>query len=188
MKEEQGKEYQTNGQSLNVSGDTGWTRCPICNVIWNSSLVVSGSWYPRRPVKDCDLPLENLPEKLCPDHVEEIVIDGRRKGIRRTVYQDQLNEMNKNDLYCPACRSEDLQYQGEQLDFRDKLPKSIWICNDCNALIIPAMRYSYDENDVDAKIVYCFYREDLQTKELNEVWPDILRIIDSPGVKIKSTV
>ena len=31
MKEEQRKEDRTNGQSLNVSGDTGWARCPICN-------------------------------------------------------------------------------------------------------------------------------------------------------------
>jgi Zn finger protein HypA/HybF involved in hydrogenase expression len=174
-------------KEIEIKDGESWARCPICNVIWDTSLVLYGCYF-SWDVENRPLPPAKLPQKLCPDHVEEIVIDGRRKGIRRTVYQDQLNEMNKNDLYCPACRSEDLQYQGEQLDFRDKLPKSIWICNDCNALIIPAMRYSYDENDVEAKIVYCFYREDLQTKELNEVWPDILRIIDSPGVKIKSTM
>ena len=56
MKEEPRKEDQTNGQTLNVSEDARWTRCPICNEIWRV-------WYFRYPfyaiwVEHYDLPLD----------------------------------------------------------------------------------------------------------------------------------
>jgi hypothetical protein len=169
-----------------INDGESWARCPICNVIWDASFVSCGFCYIPWQVKDCGLPPAELPQKLCPDHVEEIVVDGRRKGIKRSLYQDQLNEIKKNGLRCPVCKSEDLQWGDELDNDRTGLDEALWKCNQCHALILLGGRFKDDGKDEDGELVHVFYREDLETKELNEAWPDIMRIIDSPGVKIES--
>ena len=59
--------------------DTDWARCPICHRVWVSHYVLFGFWYIAWQAKDGRLPPANLPDKLCLDHVEEILVDGRRK-------------------------------------------------------------------------------------------------------------
>ena len=166
-----------------------WARCPICNVVWNTSSVSGGSWYRRRPVRDCDLPQKKLPEKLCPDHVEEIVVDGRKKGIKRTFSRGQLNRMRENGLYCPVCNGRDLKdshgYEGPRPDIGEIAYK----CGQCHTLIFVGIQWKSDDDDDEyGVIVYFAYREDLGTKELNEEWPDIVRIIDIPAAEIESVV
>ena len=170
-----------------INDRESWTRCPICNVVWDTSSVSGGSWYPRRPVKDCNIPLEKLPEKLCPDHIEEIVVDGRRKGIKRTLSRDQLYEIGKNGMYCPVCRRKDFKdshwYEGPRSD----LDEVAYKCSQCHTLFLVGIHFPSDKDKFE-EIVYVSYREDLRTKELNEEWPDIVRIVDSPAVKIESVV
>ena len=169
-----------------IKNQENWARCPICNVVWHTSSVFGGSWYPRRPVKDCDLSPEKLPEKPCPDHVEEIVVDGRRKGIKRILQRDQLYGIKNNGMHCPVCKGKDLTsqdwYEGPSPE-RDELVNK---CNQCHTLILVGIQFWSDDEEKYEKIAYVSYREDLETKELNEVLPDIARIIDSQGVKIES--
>lgn len=165
-----------------------WTRCPICNVVWDTSSVSGGSWYPPRPVKDSDLPPEKLPEKPCPDHVEEIVVDGRRKGIKRILQTDQLYEIKNNGMHCPVCKGKDLRSQGWYEGPRPERDEVVYKCNQCHTLILVGIQFWTDGEEKFEKIAYVSYREDLETKELNEVSPDIARIIDNQGVKIESVV
>jgi ribosomal protein L37AE/L43A len=155
MREEQVKEDQTNGQSLNVSGDTGWARCPICNDkgrrdIWRT-------WLFRYPLyvvwEHCGLPPDGRPgsisEQLCPIHAKEIIVDGRVKGQRIILNQDQLKEMSENGLHCPVCG-------GGALKLIDSNP-STWTCKRCRALVVT------DEVATNGKteIKYCSFRKDL---------------------------
>ncbi|HVP79515.1 MAG TPA: hypothetical protein VMV04_16640 [Thermodesulfobacteriota bacterium] len=172
-----------------IKNPENWARCPICNVIWNiTTEFLGGSGYFRWEVEDCDLPPGKLPERLCPDHVEEIVVDGRKKGIKRTLYQDQLNEMKLNGLHCPVCKGKDLRSQGFLLDPQPKLQEFCLKCNQCHALIYRGKQYIGDEEDLDevGELVHVFYREDLQTKkELNEARNTICRIIKSKEARSK---
>ena len=130
---------------LEIKDGEKWARCPICNAVWDTGSML-GSWYFRWHVKDSDLPPAELPQKLCPEHVEEIVLAGRRKGIKRSLYQDQLNEIKKNGLHCPVCRSEDLQWENE-MEVRTDLEEVVWTCNHCHAFIILGVRFkNEDEN------------------------------------------
>ena len=172
-----------------IKDPENWARCSICNVIWDSfPEYLGGSWYFRWPVQDCDLSPKKLPEKPCPDHVEEIVVDGRKKGIKRTLYQDQLNEIKQNGLRCPVCGGVDLRRQGWCEDPKPKLQELCLKCNQCHALIYCGLQYTGDDEDLDevGELVHVFYREDLQTKkELNEARNTICRIIKSKEARSK---
>ena len=172
--------------STRSTEDTNWARCPVCNVIWDKSFLLHGFWYIRWTLDYDSVPPAKLLEAPCPDHVEEIVVDGRRKGIKRTLYQDQLNEIKKSYMLCPVCRGWDLRWQDQAVPDQIGLCESVLTCSDCHALILLGGRFKDDGKDEDGELVHVFYREDLETKELNEAWPDIMRIIESPGVKIES--
>jgi hypothetical protein len=150
--------------SMSSTEDTNWARCPICNVIWDTRSVLYG-WYVSWDFRHC-LPPTELTEQLCPDHVGSILVDGRRKGIRRTLYQDQLNKMDKGAWCCPVCRSKDLQCKTVLPRRKRRFYETVWICAYCEALIIVGVRVRPGVQ----KHVYCSYREDLGTKMLNEAW------------------
>ena len=153
-------------KALNTSPteDTNWARCPICNVIWDTRSVLYG-WYVSWDFRHC-LPPTELTEQLCPDHVGSILVDGRRKGIRRTLYQDQLNKMDRGAWCCPVCKSKDLQCKTELPRRKKGFYETVWICADCEALIIVGVRIRRGVKTY----VYCSYREDLGTKMLIEAW------------------
>ena len=186
-KEDQIKKDETNGLGL-YSKYFSWARCPICNVVWNSSNVAFSFWYDEWPYVNLPVPAE-LPVKLCPEHVEEIVVeyvDGRKKGIKRTLYVDQVNEMKKTGLYCPVCRGKGLRWLDGCNDPGPGLQQGVWKCNQCHALIFLALRFTAGDEDEVGELVSVSYREDLQTKkELNEARNTICRIIKSKEARSK---
>jgi len=107
-------------------------------------------------------------EKLCPD-CSEMKIDGRLKGPYTRVDPMFEGEI----LKCQVCGSR---------DFVLKLP-DIVICNDCNT-------FHYGEFEtvggIDYVRDYFGYREDLDTKWLNENFEMLVKIIlDGNPVEIK---
>jgi hypothetical protein len=175
MKEEQRKEDQmkkdeTNDLSSNRWMNLPWARCPICNIVWDTTDgdVSLTFWYYRWPdVNRYPVPAE-LPERLCPDHVEEIVFedDGTRKGIKRTLYRDQVSEMKKIGTHCPVCRNVDLRRQTWIDDPGPWVREVVWECKEYNALILVGLRFMTDDRDEIGEIAHVSYREDLQTKQL----------------------
>jgi len=151
MTKKQREEYQTNGQSLNVSGDTGWTRCPICKRIWST-------WLFRYPLyvvwEHCGLPPDGkegpISEQLCPIHAKEIIVDGRAKGKRIILNEYQLEKMSENGLHCPACG-------GEVLKLIDSNPNT-WTCERCRALVVTE---EVATSNGKMEIKYCSFRVDL---------------------------
>ena len=168
MKEDARKEDQTNGQSLNVSQDTNWTRCPICNQVWRTCFRYP--WYAIWDVKNYYIPRWLLPEQLCPVHVEEIVVDGRGKGKRIMLNQNQLNEMTINGLHCPVCTKKDLEFcdHGQDNEF-------IWTCKHCKASIITKRS---SETSGKLKIKFCSFRKDLGKRKVKKLFQQALAVID----------
>ena len=167
MKEEQRKEYPTNDQSLNVSGDTGWARCPICNDIWTT-------WLFRYPLyivwHHCGLPPDGRPgsisEQLCPIHAKEIIVDGRAKGQRIILNQDQLKKMSENGLHCPVCEIGELK-------LIDSKPDS-WTCKRCGALVV-----------TELEIKYCSFRKDLGKRKPEKLPRRKVELLDRGQIEIK---
>jgi hypothetical protein len=184
-KEDEIKKEETDDKTSNYWKSAPWARCPFCDTVWDSSDVQYSFWYfDGRPIDVGPAPID-LPEKPCPDHAKEIVavdVDGRRKGIKRTLCQEQLHDMRSNDLYCPFCRGKDLRWlcgcNEEHLN--PGLHEEACECKQCHALILFKLRFtSSDKNEV-GWLVSVSYREDLKTKkELNEAWNIICRIINS---------
>jgi hypothetical protein len=175
MKEEPRKEDQTNGQSLNVSGDTGWTRCPICKDIWRT-------WLFRYPLyvvwEHCGLPPNGRPgsisEQLCPVHAKEIIVDGRAKGKRTILNEDQLKEMSENGLHCPVCG-------GGALRLIDPEPNS-WICKRCRALVVTE---EVATSDGGMEIKYCSFRKDLGKRKSEKLPRREAECLDRGAIAIK---
>jgi hypothetical protein len=155
-----------NRKDLNTSPteDTNWARCQICNVIWDTGSVLYG-WFISWDFSHCPPPTE-LTEQLCPDHVRSMVVDGKRKGIRRTLNQDQLNKMDDGGLCCPVCKSKDLQCKTELPGRKKRFYETVWICPHCETLMLVGVRVRHG-----AKMhICCSYREDLDNKEVTEAW------------------
>jgi len=186
-KEDQIKKDETNDLGI-YSKHYSWARCPICNVIWNSSNVGFSFWYEEWPNVDrYPLPAK-LPERLCPDHVEEIIVDyvdGRKKGIKRTLYVDQVNEMNKTGLYCPVCRGKGLRWLAGGDDPCPGLHEEVWKCKQCHALILFGLYYKTGQEGEEGEIRHVYCREDLVTMcELNKAWTTICGILKSKEAKL----
>ena len=183
VKEDQVKEDETKGLSAGAFQDAVWARCPICNVIWDTKSVQASFYYFIYTPEDCAPLPAKLPERLCPDHVEEIVmdLDGRRKGIKRTLYRDQMSEMQKNGLACPVCMNVDLRRQIIWFDdLGPGLKQILWECKQCHASILLELRFTTGDKDEIGKLLSVSYREDLQTKnELDQAWGTICGIIKS---------
>ena len=155
-----------NRKDLNTSPteDINWARCPICNVVWNTKSVLYG-WFISWDFRDC-LPPTELTEQLCPDHVRSILVDGKKKGIRRTLSQDQLKKMDEGAWRCPVCKNDDLEFKTVLPGRKKRFYETVWICTDCEALVIVGVRVRHGVR----KHVYCSYREDLDNKMVDEAW------------------
>lgn len=181
--EGQCKEDHTREVSLNVSEDVVWARCPICNVIWDTKSVLASFYYFIYTPEDYAPFPSKLPERRCPDHAEEIVmdLDGRRKGSKRALYRKQLREMQKNGLACPVCMNVDLR----QLivwfdDLGPGLKQLLWECKQCHASVLLELRFTTGDKDQIGELLSVSYREDLQTKkELDQAWNTICGTIKS---------
>ena len=130
---------------------------------------------------------QELPDELCPDHAPEIVVDGRRMGMKRALSGKQLDEIRKDYWRCPVCRGKDLE---EKVGLHPNLlgmNESVLACRKCHALILLGLLYTRDANDDTwIELMYVLYREDLQTKEqkeLDEAWNTIHRITNRQGSK-----
>jgi hypothetical protein len=183
LKEDQVKEDGTKDLSAGAFQEAAWARCPICNVTWDTKSVRASFYYFIYAPEDYGPLPAKVPERLCPDHAEEIVmdLDGRRKGIKRTLYKDQLSDMQKNGLTCPVCGGVDL----ERLimwfdDLGPGLKQILWECKQCHAAILLELRFTTGDKDEIGKLLSVFYRENLQTKkELDQAWSTICGIIKS---------
>jgi ribosomal protein L37AE/L43A len=150
-KEDQMKQDETLNQWFRFPNDRGWARCPICNDVWNT-------WIFRYPLyavwHHCGLPPDGRPgtisEQLCPIHAKEIIVDGRAKGQRIILNQDQLNEMTENGLHCPVCGRRTLKLIHSR-------PNS-WTCRRCRASVVTDQVAT---SDGGMEIKYCSFREDL---------------------------
>ena len=169
MKEDSRKEV-----SLNVSEDAGWTRCPICNEIWRI-------WYFRYPfyaiwdVEHYDLPSGVIPEQPCPVHAEVIVVDGRAKGKRTILNQDQSKEMSENGLHCPVCKN--------KMKLTDHIKETdSWTCKGCKASIITEQSSTIDGN---MEIKYCSFREDLGKRKPDKLLQGPSGLLENDTYKLK---
>jgi hypothetical protein len=191
--EGQSKEDHTREVSLNVSEDPRWAWCGLCNDVWDTKRVLYG--FARcLPPDDgrWDDPLaEKLPNKLCPDHAEEIVVEGRRMGMKKALSGKQLDEIrNQYERYGPVCKGRDLEWKVNLHPNLVGINELVLACCKCHALILLGVLYTRDANDDEcwAELMYVLYREDLQTKEqkeLDEAWNTIHRITNRRGSKSK---
>ena len=191
-KEGQSKEDHTREVSLNVSGDIRWAWCRLCNDVWDTKRVLYG--FARcLPPDDgkCDDPLaDKLPNKLCPDHAGEIVVDGRRMGMKKALSGKQLDEIRKQYRRCPVCTGRDLEWKVNLHPNLVGMNETVLVCRKCHALILLGVLYTRDANEDECwdELMYVLYREDLQTKEqkeLDEAWNTIHRITNRQGSKSK---
>lgn len=53
--------------SMNLAEYKGWARCPVCNVIWDTTFVLYGWYVSWSDLKHSESPPATLPQKLCPD-------------------------------------------------------------------------------------------------------------------------
>ena len=146
-KEEPMKQVETYDLRLSVSKDAGWARCPICNDVWRIGYFVY-PWYAVW-IKSYSVS-SSIPEKLCPIHTEEIIVDGRAKGQRTILNQDQLKEMSEYGLHCPACEEGALE--------KDSFEGYSWTCRRCRASVIVEQLVTSDGR---IEIKYCSFRRDL---------------------------
>ena len=189
-KEDEMNKDETNDRSSNYWKSAPWVRCPFCDTVWDSGDVQYGFWYfDGRPI-DVGPPPTDLPEKLCPDHASEIVVDGRRRGMKRTLCQEQLDDMRRSDLYCPVCKGKDLRWLCgcTEEHLYPGLHEEACECKQCRALILFKLRFTSSDKDEVGQLEGASYREDLQRKkELNEAWNIICRIINSGPLGFGST-
>jgi len=175
MEEQPRKEDQTNGQSLNVSEDAGWRRCPVCNNIWRI-------WHFRYPfyaiwdVEHYDLPSGAIPGQSCPVHAEVIFVDGRAKGKRTILNQDQSKEMSENGLHCPVCKNKNLKLT-DHIQETDS-----WTCKGCKASIITEQSSTIDGN---MEIKYCSFREDLGKRKPDKLLQGPSGLLENDTYKLK---
>ena len=193
--EGQSKEGHTKEVSLNVSEDGRWAWCRECSDVWDTKRVLYGfaRCLPPDGGKWDDPLAKKLPNKPCPDHAEEIVVEGRRMGMKKILSRKQLDEIrNQYRRYCPVCKGKDLLE--EKVGLHPNLlgiNESVLACRKCHALILIGTKYRRDDNDPDnrwVELMYVLYREDLQTKEqkeLDEAWNTIHRITSRQGSKSK---
>ena len=191
-KEGQPKEEHTKEVSLNVSEDARWAWCPLCNDVWDTKRVLYG--FARcLPPDDgkCDDPLaEKLPNKWCPDHAAEIVVDGRRMGMKKALSREQLNEIGIHYWHCPVCKGTDLEVKVGLHPNLVGMNEWVLACRKCHALILLGLLYARDADEDECwhELMYVLYREDLQTKEQKELdaaWKTIHRITNRQGSKSK---
>ena len=191
MKEDQTKENHTREVSPNVSEDTRWAWCEECNDVWDTKRLLYGfaRCLPPDDAQSDDPLAEKLPNKLCPDHAEEIVVDGRRMGMKKALSGKQLNEIRKEYRRCPVCKGWDLEWKVYLHPNIMGINESVLACRKCHALILLGLLYTRDANgDTWIELMYVLYREDLQTKEqkeLDEAWNTIHRITNRQGSKSK---
>ncbi len=171
---EERKENQSNEESLNVSEDTGWACCPVCEEIWRT-------WFFRYPFyivwehfgfPPKGDPNGHVPERRCPIHAKEIVVDGRAKARRTIVDQDQMKEMSQNGLYCPACKKGALRMFGNK-------PNS-WICDECKALVVIEMVVSkYGELEIKS----CSFRRDLGERKPDKLFSRQVEFLEKSTIR-----
>jgi len=82
--------------------------------------------------------------------MEEIIVDGRAKGQRTILNQDQLKEMSECGLHCPACEDGALE--------KDSIEAYSWTCRRCRTSVIIEQLVT---NDGRIEIKYCSFRRDL---------------------------
>jgi ribosomal protein L37AE/L43A len=175
-KEDRMKQAETHNQSLNVSEDAGWARCPICNDVWRI-------YYFRYPfyaiwdVEHYDLPSGVIPEQPCPVHVDEIVVKGRAKGKRTILNQDQLKEMSENGLHCPVCKNKNLKL------IDDIQETHYWTCKGCKASIITELSFTIDGN---IEIKFCSFREDLGKRKPDKLFKGPSGLLKNGTYKLKT--
>ena len=141
-------EVETYDLDLSVSRDAGWARCPICNDVWRIGHFVY-PWYAVW-IKIYNPSIVSEQPQLCPIHMEEIIVDGRAKGQRTVLNQDQLKEMSDYGLHCPACE--------EGVLGKDSIKGYSWTCRRCRASVIIEQLVA---NDGRIEIKYCSFRRDL---------------------------
>jgi hypothetical protein len=173
-KEKQVKENETKDVRLNVSEDAGWARCPICNEIWRTCQF-RHPWYGTWDVEHYGLPPGHISEEVCPVHAARILIDGRIKGKRKILNQDELNNMTKRGFRCPVCNEKNLELSEWMED------QNYFTCMCCNASIITEQSSTIDGKK---EIKYCSYREDLGRVK-KKSFQDILEITNSPAFVVK---
>jgi hypothetical protein len=173
-KEDQVKEHKTKYVRLNVSEDAGWARCPICNEVWRTCQF-RHPWYGAWDVEHYGLPPGHISEEVCPVHATEILIDGRIKGKRTILNQDELNHITRRGLHCPVCNEKNLELNEQMED------QYSWTCTYCNASIITEQSSTIDGKK---EIKYCSYREGLGRVK-KKSFQDILAITNSPAFVVK---
>jgi len=189
--EDQSKEDHTKEVNLNVSEDARWAWCPDCNDVWDTKRVLYGfaRCLPPDDGRRDDPLAKKLPNKLCPDHAPEIVVNGRRMGMKKTLPGKQLDEIrNEFEGHCPVCKGRDLEWKVNLHPNLVGMNETVLACRKCHALILLAVLYTRDadEDECWPELMYVLYREDLQTKEqkeLDEAWKTILRITNRQGSK-----
>ena len=161
--------------------------CPNCNKVWRESPMGDGAieWWDRTPIQEKGLididgnkiEYETYPEGLCP-HCGEQTIDGRRKGP--LVEKDlEGKELDYEDFKCQVCGSKEMVFKPGRFPEEGTL-----ICDSCNSYNFIEM----DNQPYYQNITRLSYREDLQTKEFNENFEEIAKIIlDSKATPIQSS-
>ena len=178
MKEEQRKEepmtqVETDDLSLHVSKDADWARCPICKDVWRIGYFVY-PWYAVWSKSYSVSPI--IPEQLCPIHMEEIIVDGRAKGQRTILNQDQLKEMSECGLHCPVCKNKNLKLT-DHIQETDS-----WTCKVCKASIITEQSSSIDGK---MEIKYCSFREDLGKRKPDKLFQGPSGLLENDTYKLK---
>jgi hypothetical protein len=158
-KKEQMKQIPTFDPRLNVSRDAGWARCPTCKEIWRI-WCFEYPWYAVRDVEHHGLPSEPVSERFCPIHTEEIIVDGRAKGKRTILNQDQLKEMSEYGLHCPACEEGALE--------KDSFEGYCWTCRRCRASVVIEQVVTSDGR---IEVKYCSFRKDLGKRNSIPLFP-----------------
>ena len=171
-KEEPMKQVETYDLDLSVSRDAGWARCPICNDVWRLGYFVY-PWYAVW-IKSYNPSNVSKQPQLCPIHMEEIIVDGRAKGQRTVLNQDQLKEMSECGLHCPACEEGALE--------KDSIEAYSWTCRRCRASVIIEQLVTSDGR---IEIKYCSFRRDLGIKKPMPLFPVPWGLLEHDTYKLK---
>jgi transcription elongation factor Elf1 len=164
-----------------------WYECPKCNMDWTNEDCEDDDFEALPKDEELkgvtvlniddgkEIEYRKYVEKLCPDCSEK-TIDGRRKGP--LVEQDlEGKELDYDDFRCQVCGSKELVFKPGRSPEKGTL-----ICDSCNSHNFIRMdNYPYDQD-----ITRLSYREDLQTKEFNENFEEMTKIIlESKPIEIK---
>ena len=162
----------------------------LSNDVWDTKRVLYGfaRCLPPDDGRRDDPLAKKLPNKLCPDHAPEIVVNGRRMGMKKTLPGKQLDEIrNEFEGHCPVCKGRDLEWKVNLHPNLVGMNETVLACRKCHALILTGTLYTRDANDDTwTELMYVLYREDLQMKEqkeLDEAWNTIHRITNRQGSK-----